>query len=294
MTNSLFEMGRQGFLDGSIDWDAGGFSAALLDLSTSATTDSGIKQITSNSAATPTVVTTSTAHGFSNGDLVYIAGVTTGTTANGVWAITSASGSVFSLTDPRSGANVTAAAGTGGYVVNLGNPAGSTIADNWDDFDVALVGAKQAIPATYTASGGVADAGDVTFPSISGNSVEAIAIFKDTGTASTSRMVALITGKAIVTCAFAPGGTYTVLPVEPLVAPLASGVVLPFSNGNSVTTNAVGNVGDRTITVSSTSTVISAGSRAQYDATGSGLPVTPNGGNIIVAWDNGVNKIFKL
>lgn len=28
--------------------------------------------------------------------------------------------------------------------------------------------------------------------------------------------------------------------------------------------------------------------------TGTGLPVTPNGGDIAVAWDNGSNKIFKL
>ena len=28
--------------------------------------------------------------------------------------------------------------------------------------------------------------------------------------------------------------------------------------------------------------------------TATGLPVTPNGGNITVAWDNGANKIFKL
>ncbi len=28
--------------------------------------------------------------------------------------------------------------------------------------------------------------------------------------------------------------------------------------------------------------------------TGTGLPVTPNGGNITVAWDNGANKIFAL
>ena len=27
---------------------------------------------------------------------------------------------------------------------------------------------------------------------------------------------------------------------------------------------------------------------------GTGLPVTPNGGDINVAWDNGANKIFKL
>lgn len=28
--------------------------------------------------------------------------------------------------------------------------------------------------------------------------------------------------------------------------------------------------------------------------TGTNLPVTPNGGDITVAWDNGANKIFKL
>ena len=31
-----------------------------------------------------------------------------------------------------------------------------------------------------------------------------------------------------------------------------------------------------------------------YIDTGTGLPVTPNGGDINVAWDSGANKIFKL
>lgn len=31
-----------------------------------------------------------------------------------------------------------------------------------------------------------------------------------------------------------------------------------------------------------------------YIDTGTGLPVTPNGGDITVTWDNGANKIFKL
>ena len=31
-----------------------------------------------------------------------------------------------------------------------------------------------------------------------------------------------------------------------------------------------------------------------YIDTGTNLPVTPNGGDITVAWDNGANKIFKL
>jgi hypothetical protein len=28
--------------------------------------------------------------------------------------------------------------------------------------------------------------------------------------------------------------------------------------------------------------------------TATGLPITPNGGDIIVTWDNGTNKIFKV
>jgi len=33
---------------------------------------------------------------------------------------------------------------------------------------------------------------------------------------------------------------------------------------------------------------------AYIDTVSSGLPVTPNGGNITITWDNGTNKIFKL
>lgn len=70
-------------------------------------------------------------------------------------------------------------------------------------------------------TGGAADANDVTFPSVSGPSIEAIVIYKDTGTPGTS----------------------------PLIA---------------------------------------------YMDTATGLPITPNGGDIIVTWDNGTNKIFRL
>ena len=70
-------------------------------------------------------------------------------------------------------------------------------------------------------AGGAADAGDVTFTSVSGPSIEAILLYKDTGTESTSPLIAFID-------------------------------------------------------------------------TGTGLPITPNGGDIIVTWDNGPNKIFKV
>lgn len=70
-------------------------------------------------------------------------------------------------------------------------------------------------------TGGAADASDVTFSAVSGPSIEALIIYKDTGTEATSPLIAFID-------------------------------------------------------------------------TATGLPITPNGGDIIVTWDNGTNKIFKL
>jgi hypothetical protein len=84
----------------------------------------------------------------------------------------------------------------------------------------ARVGTAQTL-ASKTSTAGVADAADVTFNTVTGNSVEALAIYKDTGVEASS----------------------------PLIA---------------------------------------------YIDTATGLPITPNGGNINVVWDNGANKIFKL
>jgi hypothetical protein len=84
--------------------------------------------------------------------------------------------------------------------------------------------ARITTPVTLTGkstTGGAADAADVTFSAVSGPSIEALIIYKDTGVEATS----------------------------PLIA---------------------------------------------YIDTATGLPITPNGGDIIVTWDNGTNKIFKL
>ena len=288
MTNALVEKGREGFLDGSIDWDTNTFSAALLDLGT---TDVAIKAITSSTNATPIVVT-STTHGFTNGDLVFIDGHTTNTAANGFWKIANVAANTFELTNPVTAANAVGngVGGATGYAVNYGPSASG---DNWDDFDGALVGAKVNLTAP-TVTAGVADAADVTFTSVSGNSVEAIAIFKDTGTPSSSRMVGLITGKFIVTCAVQANTSATSIVVDALPYAIPTATVLAFSNGASATMSALANAGDRSLTVSSLAANITANSRALAPITGSGLPITPNGGNIVVTWDNGVNKIFKL
>jgi len=85
-------------------------------------------------------------------------------------------------------------------------------------------GARISVSGAFTGkatAGGAADANDVTFTSVTGASIEAIVLYKDTGVDSTSPLIAFID-------------------------------------------------------------------------TATGLPITPNGGEIIVTWDNGPNKIFKL
>ena len=84
--------------------------------------------------------------------------------------------------------------------------------------------ARITTPVTLTGkatTGGAADAADVTFSAVSGPSIEALILYKDTGTEATSPLLAWID-------------------------------------------------------------------------TATGLPITPNGGDIIVTWDNGTNKIFRL
>ncbi len=285
ISNALFEKGREGFLDGTLDWDTQAFAAALVDLNTA---DVGIKAITGATNATPIVVT-ATAHGFTNGDLVFIDAVAGNLAANGLWKIANQAANTFELTNPVSAANAVGSAAytSGGYAVNYGPSASG---DNWDDFDGALVGAKVTLTSP-TVTAGVADAADVTFTAVSGASVEATIIFRDTGTASTSRVVCIQTGKHIVT-ADATLTAGTTLVVEPIAAAIPNATVLTFSTGQTATLSALANAGDRALTVSSTT--ITSGGRALAPATASGYPVTPNGGNISLAFDNSANRIFKL
>jgi hypothetical protein len=55
-----------------------------------------------------------------------------------------------------------------------------------------VVGTAQTIGATKTYTDGVFDGGDVTYTAVTGNSVEALVLYIDTGTAGTSRLVAFI------------------------------------------------------------------------------------------------------
>jgi hypothetical protein len=84
-----------------------------------------------------------------------------------------------------------------------------------------VVGTAQQITSP-TVSGGAFDGADVTFTAVTGAQVVGLVIYKDTGVAGTSPLVAFI------------------------------------------------------------------------DQVAAGLPVTPNGGDISIQWDNGANRIFRL
>lgn len=135
MANALYDKGREGFLDGSIDWDTDDIRCVLVD--------------------------------------------------------------------------------TALYTVDLANH---------DFLDDVAVGSRVDTSGAFTSktvTAGVADAANLTYTAVSGASVEALVIYKHTGSDATARLIA-------------------------------------------------------------------------YIDTATGLPVTPNGGDITVTWDDGANKIFKL
>lgn len=215
MTVALFAKAAELALGAGMNLDSATVKVALIDTGTA---DTGIKAITGATNATPIVVT-ATSHGFSNGDRVLIGGVGGNTAANGHFIIANVTANTFELTTVAAGANVAGngAYTSGGYAVCLGPSASG---DFWNDFDGAVIGTPQTI-GSKSIAGGVFDGADVTFTGVTGNTVELIVIFVDTGTPSTSAMI-------------------------------------------------------------------------MADNGATGLPVTPNGGDISIAFSNAINRIFRL
>lgn len=55
-----------------------------------------------------------------------------------------------------------------------------------------VVGTESGLFASKTTTGGTFDAADITFTAVTGNTVEAIVIFKDTGSTATDNLIAYI------------------------------------------------------------------------------------------------------
>jgi hypothetical protein len=75
-------------------------------------------------------------------------------------------------------------------LVDTGTYTYSAAHDFYNDVS-GVVGTPQTI-ANTSVTGGLFDGDDVTYPAVSGNTVEAIIIYIDTGNAATSRLVAYI------------------------------------------------------------------------------------------------------
>jgi hypothetical protein len=289
MANTLYEAGRNAFAAGTANFATGkGASGGIQAMLVTPTvfTSAGLRSVTGITTATPPVVTTGQTHTFTTGDIVCINGVTTGN-YNGIWQIGAASGTTFTLLDPTTGASAVGAgtfAGAAAYVVNLGpSAAGATSAS----FTNTYVQATGVYLTGNTEAGGIESASTTTFTAVSGSQIGGILLLACAASsgapATTDIPIAWIDGQMIVTCAAALTAGVT-LPVERLPAPIATATVLSFSDGTSATLNGAAVQGARTITV--TSTTVAAGARASAPATGSGLPLTPNGGNISVTWDS--------
>jgi hypothetical protein len=174
VTNALFEKGINAFLNGDVSWLRDGIRAVLVDL------DNWAVPIADASGDTPIIVTATRPHGFNEGDMVNIVGVTGNATANGMHAIHVIDDSHFQLLDSIPGGAYIG----GGFSLNLSIP--EFLADIPSDARVAishLFTGKEIVKGALMAD--TVDFGIVDSDSV----LEAAVIFQDTGLLSTSRLL---------------------------------------------------------------------------------------------------------
>lgn len=212
MSKSLFVKSIEKILGGAtaINMLTDTLKAVLINLAAAG------KSVTGATNATPVVVTVST-HGYANGDVVIIKGITGNTNANGKFVIANVTTNTFELTNFDTGANIAGNGTFGGtaYALNMSQM------EYLADFAAPSRVATSAALTSQAITGGAFSAAAVTFSTVSGSVVDGTLIIKDTGSAATSPCI-------------------------------------------------------------------------HYEDDYTGLPVTPNGGNIVVTWDTAINKIFRI
>jgi len=183
--------------------------------------------------------------------------------------------------------------------------------DATDKFVSEVTAAGGTLVATSSALGsksltdGVADAADVTFTSVAaGSAITGIIIFQASAVtggadvaASSQRLIAWLDGNQLITLAANASSGATSITVDAILANIASGATLTKVSGTGPTTatmSSSASAGARTISVSALSSSASAEAVYSVPVSGNGLPITPDGNNITLTWDNGSNKIFKL
>ena len=284
MSNRFFDKGRQFFTSGDIDWDADTF--CLMPHRIDGTlTDTCVKAITGITTATPPVVT-STAHGFSNGDIVVQRGVGGMLNANGTFKAAGVATNTYNLTT-LDGQNVvgTGTYTSGGCAVNL------TLADFYDDFDGTLCTGAPALAAAAALASKTNVNGLISAANVSGitlnDTCHAVILIKNvSNTAASSRVVAFIDGRTMVRAAADASASATTLFVEPLEGPLPSGTVIQMTNGVAVTLSASAAGGVRSVSVNALSGAIAAGNHGDAQTTNSALPLTLTNGTFTHQFDS--------
>lgn len=286
MANALFGLGRQNFAAKQFNVTSDTLKGTLLTMSSAAGKIALISNVTN---ATPMVVTTTASHGYSNGDIVTIAGVLGNLAANGTFQISSASGSTFTLLTKLDGNNTTGSGAytSGGWVIDLSLAQILTdISGNSTGTDVTLTSVTNTL--------GIVGAANFTWSSLTATQVYAIGIY-DSSTAS-SDLLAFYDGRYQVYVVTTANTGATSIAVNRLGAVIPSGSVLYFSNGASATTTAQNSIGATSLSVSSLAATISVQSTADAYTLSAGLPVTPaSGGSLQFTVDTtSGNKLFAL
>lgn len=167
--SGLYDRYKEGLGEKEHDMTTDTIVIGLLDL-TALGTD---VEIASSTNATPIVVTTTAAHGLSNGDSVTISNHEVNTNANGYWKVAG----ITSTTAQLVGSGGNGVGGNTGYMMDLTNDTA------WADVSAALVDTVETI-ATPTFTSGVFDddGSNITFTAVTGNPCQALEIYNDTPT----------------------------------------------------------------------------------------------------------------
>jgi hypothetical protein len=303
MSMFVTQFGRQGFADGSIDWDTNNFRADLLRLD-GTLQDTAVKAITGITNASPAVYT-SAAHGFTNGQIVCVRGVLGAVGANQIGKVANVAANTFTLQTLSAESLDVGTPGaytSGGVAINL------SLFQNRQDVDAASVhgatavgaaGGPAAPGATRTATNGILTCSNgnmawLQVPDLAGGQVHCYALCKDNGASATDRSVFYYDGRISVVCASAAAGAATSVAVESLPGPIASGTAIAFSNGVIATLTAPALKGARTLTVAALSAGIAAGHVGEAAlGVAQNFPKTTNGGDITLTID-AIEGLFTL
>jgi hypothetical protein len=283
MSNILFGQGKQNIGNKSMNLGSDTLKGTLLTMSSAA---GKIALVSGATNATPIVVTTGT-HGYSTNDIVVVGGVGGNLAANGTWQLGTTTTTTFQLLTRVDGANSTGSGAytSGGWCIDVSTAAVlSDVSGNSLGTDVSLTGVTNTL--------GVINASPCTWSSLTATKVWALGLYDST---ASNELIAWIDGTYQVYVITQAASSSTAIAVARLQAAIASGTVLQFSDGTSATLTAQANVGDTSLTVSSTAATIHRQATADVVTLNCGLPVTPAAsGSLTLTPDSGVNKLFVI